>query len=650
MKNKPTNTNKPKTVQPLTAPSKRQLRWPVLFLAFLSVVVYANTLMNGYAYDDKAAITTNPLVEQGIPALPKILVTPYHYGNYGVMGNATGKDDVYRPLSLMLFAVENQVFPGNPLPMHLINVLLFAACVLLLYVFISRLFGSEHPVLAWVAAALFALHPIHTEVVANIKSRDELLCFLFAISMLLAFLDYSERGKRAGLISGLVLFFLSLMAKETSITFLAVIPFVFFCYKNDQPRRSWAITLSALLPALAFVVIRTLVLRAHGAGLGAGVEFIDNALCQAPSASVRLATQIWVMGAYLKLLLLPYPLLCDYAFAAIPFKNFGDLFVWLTISVYLVLAWVAVARLFPGLRLPLSGNKKSDPLAFGILFFFITLSLFTNLFVLLGSEMSERFLFFPSVGFCVAIGWLAEVWLHRPGQTLYQSLTQKKALAALLPLALVLGLTTINRSNDWKDDATLFDTDCKKSPDNARLNTFAAAYGMETMKDQNLDIAGQTAVINLSMERLRKSIAIYPGYALAHRYLGIAYMVTRQHDSAYIECRKAVTLDSFDFISLNNLAIEEMSLRHYPEAISLERRAMVINPGNPFYPCNIAACDFNLKQFDSSIVYNRKAARLDPDNILFMKRLAASFNALNQIDSAHKYEHLVQQREPDFHL
>ena len=155
-------------------------------LGAIAFLAYANTFKNGYAYDDMSAVTQNTIVTRGSSALPEIFSTPYRYGFY------VTPNDLYRPLSLAMFAMEYQLSDGAPGIMHFMNVLIYTGCVLLLFFFFDVLFEKKKTAIAFMASLLFALHPLHTEVVANIKSRDELLCFFFVFSSLLAFMKFAR--------------------------------------------------------------------------------------------------------------------------------------------------------------------------------------------------------------------------------------------------------------------------------------------------------------------------------------------------------------------------------------------------------------------------------------------------------------------------
>ena len=120
----------------------------------------------------------------------------------------------YRPLSLVSFAVEQQLFPNNPHVSHFVNVLLYSLTAFLLYFLLLKIFNRKHPLFSLVVTLLFIAHPLHTEVVANIKSRDEILSFLNLIAALFVFFPVLNRtkieAKDAFRISRPVFFFISL--------------------------------------------------------------------------------------------------------------------------------------------------------------------------------------------------------------------------------------------------------------------------------------------------------------------------------------------------------------------------------------------------------------------------------------------------------
>ncbi|MCW3123598.1 MAG: Tetratricopeptide 2 repeat-containing protein, partial [Flavipsychrobacter sp.] len=398
-----------------------------LFLLFVSLLVYGNTINNRYVLDDLTAITSNDYVKQGVKAIPDILVTPYHKG-YKRIQDTGAIDNLYRPLSLVTFAVEYQFFKNNPTEGHLINILLFAACVIVLFLFLDRVFGRKRTGVAFIAALLFAVHPIHTEVVANIKSRDELMCFLLAISAMLLFINHVRSGKVYQLLTGCVCLFLSLLSKETAISFLLIVPLVFFFYINENRKRSVYITASVVVTTVLYLTMRYVSLKLHN-GTDTSIEFIDNELSGDTSYPVRIATAFFVLSCYIKLLFVPYPLISDYSYKSLPFASIDDPLALLSFGIYLFLIIYGLYRLF---------KYKKDVWAFGILFFLITLVLFSNILFLIGAAMAERFLFYASVGFCLVVAQALWHWGTKNMQE--KSLFAPKIWVVLAPVCIVFAI------------------------------------------------------------------------------------------------------------------------------------------------------------------------------------------------------------------
>ena len=179
--NKPAPKNEPAAQAAVKRVMSLSLKLALL-LGIISFIVYANTLKNGYVLDDSSAIFENTIVHKGTAGISELLTTPYRYGFY------ITENDLYRPLSLVMLAIEYQFFGLNPAPNHFMNIIVFAAGVIMLFFFLDAFFERKKTAVAFIAALLFAVHPVHTEVVANIKSRDELLCFFFAFLSLNVFM------------------------------------------------------------------------------------------------------------------------------------------------------------------------------------------------------------------------------------------------------------------------------------------------------------------------------------------------------------------------------------------------------------------------------------------------------------------------------
>ena len=600
----------------------------VFILGLVALLTYANTLRNGYVLDDFVAIQNNTLVTKGISGIPELLSTPYHKGNF------VAANDLYRPLSLTMFAIEYELFGGSPMPGHLINILIFAGCVILLFLFFDALFEKKRTSVAFIASLLFALHPIHTEVVANIKSRDELLCFFLSFIALNLFIKYAEKGKINTLITGGACMFLALLSKETAITFLFVIPLAFFFYRNENKKRGLHITAATVLATIVFLAIRFAVLKTYHADNMSDVHFMDNPLVKAHGYAERLATAMLVLGFYIKLLLVPYPLVCDYSYNSIPFAGFSNPGVIVSLIVYLSLIGAGIFLL--------TKNRK-DPFAFGILFFLITISLFSNIALLIGAIMAERFTFFASVGFCLLLALIIDKWIGQPKEPGSSIFNNRKIAGVVLTIGGIYALMTISRNSDWYSNTTLYNKDVAKAPGNSRLYYYVGTDNIITAADET-DPAAKKQLIEDGIRALKRSLAIFPDLPLTASQIGHEYFVMAQYDSAELYMKKATTLDPTDTLSNNTLAATYYYEQKYQESIHTCKNAIYYFHKYVKAYLNIGSCYLHMNNYDSAVYYYKQAISIDPENGSSYAHLAKAYTQMGNVDSAKKYEAVIQQK------
>src|SRR6185312_350644 len=188
---KPASPAKPARAADAGARRERSMQ---IVLGVLTFALYANTLGASFALDDLNVIQQNTFTHLGLAGIPKMLTSFYWagYWNYN-----TG---LYRPLSLIGFAIQWQFFKDAAGWYHAVSVLLYVTTILLLFGTLRTLLSKHSPALAFVVSLIFAAHPAHTEVVANIKSQDELLCLIFALLSLRFVLRDDQRPSRTNAI------------------------------------------------------------------------------------------------------------------------------------------------------------------------------------------------------------------------------------------------------------------------------------------------------------------------------------------------------------------------------------------------------------------------------------------------------------------
>ncbi len=622
---------------PSNAVAAVSIRNICIALGLISIVIYFNTIWNGFVMDDVMVLKENRYVLQGFGGVSELLKTP-HMRGYLIIPN-----DLYRPLSLVMFAIEYQLFGLSPAWFHFFNIVTFAGCTIMFFLFLHKFFNEQRLALAVLAALVFAVHPIHTEVVANIKSRDELMCFFFGFLSLSLFMDYMKSGKMPQLLLGTFMFYLSIISKETVIAFVGIVPIIFFIYKNDDKKRATFITGGVILATIIFWSVRTSVLNAYDANQPAGsVEFIDNALSGAPdfplTAVQVFTTKVVVLGMYLKLMFLPYPLLSTYSYNSIPFADFASIRFWLSLIAYGALLYFMVTRFL---------KDRKDPWAFGIMFYLATIFLFSNLPFLMGAELAERFAFFASAGTCLLIALAIEHWVLKAKAIDILQLKTSKVLTVLVPLCLLYGGWTFARNAEWKDNLTLYKADIKRSPDDVRLYHNVASALAEELYEEEKDSLKKLEIDNEALVYLRKGTVIYPGYSDLYVEMARIYDRKKIYDSAIKYNTLALKLTPNNFTANNNLGSVLLTAGRYREAIPYFYIAVQNNPNFKYAYLNAARCYQQLKQFDSAIYNFRKVLEFEPQNYDLYTEIGTSHFMLAKYDSAEYYFKLVLQQKPD---
>ena len=593
-----------------------------LILAGITFLLYLNTLQNGYVLDDVIMVKENTIVAKGFGGIMELLSTP-HMRGYLIIPN-----DTYRPLSLVMFAIEYQLFGLNPAVNHFFNIVVFIGCVLLFFFFLHRFFDGKKPLAAFIGAFLFAIHPIHTEVVANIKSRDELLCFLFAFLALNIYMKYMKEGKIFQLVSGTIVLFLAFISKENVITFLGVVPLLFFFYKNNDKKKAIFITAGTVAAAVAFIVIRAVVLKEYHANETSQIEFIDNALTKAPSIAARIATATHISGKYLWLLFIPYPLICNYSYNSIPFSSFADISTLIALAAYLAMICFAVYNFI---------KNRKEPWAFAILFFLMTISLFNNMFILIGAEMGERFMFMASAGWCIAGAIAADKWLIKIETDDLKLLKSPKVLAFCIPLLLIFGYVTFARNIDWKDNVNLYKIDLAKSPNDARLNYYFGTSLAETQYAEEPDSAKKKEIDKEALSHIRQALAIYPDFAEANAEAGRIFDRMTMYDSAEHYDKRALELNPNHPVAANNLGSIYLVTGKYRLAIQAFQKVITLNPNFILAYFNMARTYVQIKQYDSALYNYHKLLELNPNYSDAFLEIGTTFFSMSKYDSAEVY-------------
>jgi tetratricopeptide (TPR) repeat protein len=619
-----------------------------LILIFaLSFVLYANTLTHDYTLDDSIVIIDNDFTKKGFSGISEILSYDTFMGFFGKEKNlvAGGR---YRPMSLVTFAVEWQFFGKNPFVSHLINILLYGLLGVILYLCLLKLFNPKNEVdnitayfLALATTMLFVTHPIHTEAVANIKGRDEIMALLGSLAAFYWSIKYIYTQKNTYLIGTTLVFFAALMSKENSITFLAIVPVALYFFTKEKLSKIGLATVPYFLVAVVFLLIRSSVLG-EGATIGAEAQELMNNPFLGLDSNERYGTIFYTLGKYVQLLILPITLTHDYYPRHIPTMTFGDWQVLLSLLVYAGMGLVAVWGLFSHKRAEnTTANLTLKTVsAFGAIFYVASLSVVSNLVFSVGTNMSERLVFMPSVGFCLI---LAALIFHFFIKKNNQNRIGWYLVAAV---AVLFSLKTITRNTAWKDNYTLFKTDIQTSVNSAKLNNAMGGISIdEAQKPENA--AQKTQLLNDAIGYLTKATEIHPTYANAYLLTGNAFFYQEEYTkSAEFYRYIAQTFDNPN--GKNNLFEAGKKLvesQKFAEAIPILEEAKAYNPDKKDIYGNLGAAYGSTNQHQKAIDNFMKVIEIEPNN--GKAHLFIGYSYMNLGDEANGNAYIAKGKQLD---
>lgn len=397
----------------------RSIGITLLCLTLLTVVVYGNSLVNGFVWDDEYIIVHDPAVRDPSGAAA-LLVSPDVVKPY------------YRPLNRASYLLDYQLFGMHPAGFHAVNVMIHLLNVLLLYLLGLRLFRAAAP--AVLAAALFAVHPINAEAVNFLTGRNNLLCLFFVLASILAFHQGLTQGSWVRLVLSGVLWFLGLLSKEPAAAAFAVVAVMTF----TVPARTESmqkLRVLALAPFVVFAGVYAL-LRIQALGGAVGASGILSGLAG------RIGGNVYVIPRYLGLVLFPADLNIMHS---LPAREPGAL-------LWALPVWCAIV--IAGWFLLRSG---SVPVRFGLLWLMINYLPISNIIPIPSAPLAERYVYLPAVGLWIIAG--------DRGWALYGRVPAKRALAAAAAVVLLLlGGVTVTRNRDWRNDVALFGSVVRTDP------------------------------------------------------------------------------------------------------------------------------------------------------------------------------------------
>jgi hypothetical protein len=551
--------------------SAKQRKLSYLFVVLLPFLIYFNAIDNEYGMDDYYVTEGNPKTADGIENIPALFTSFY--------AESEDTQFEYRPITHATFAVEKSIFsslPESQLPSekltnnvltqanvsHLVNVLLYALNGLLLLFFLSVLFKDFSFGFPLLITVLFLVHPIHTEVVNNIKSRDELLMMVFLLLALVQCVKYGSDGLKKRLTLLGVFALIAFLSKMSSLAFFGLIPL--FLYYIKAPVKRIFISVGVVLVALTIVLLLRDAIP--------GEEFrtfryFENPLFAEDSILGRIGLGFYTAFFYLQLLIFPEDLSFYYGYNQIPMADFSLWQVWVSMLIFIPLGVYGLFRLW-----------KRDVLGLAVVLWLGVLAIVSNAVYPMVGVVAERFAYIFSLGFVMILAVI--LWRGYAFAKAKFSL-QTATIAFIGCLVFIGGIyswRTIDRNEDWENRLVLYRHDIKHLSNSFRAHTFLADDLFAALPQLVLQKEG-TSYIREVQDLYTRALEIDPKQPNVLNNLGaIQYQYYEDYNAAIAFFDKAKAVDGSNTDMLLNRAYSFAKLNQYSEAVNAFKDALTVDP------------------------------------------------------------------------
>ena len=585
---------------------KGALLLPAVIVAAVSFAVYFNALFDGFVFDDKFQVVDNRWIKD-------FRYIPEMFSKHA-WGFSSRVSNYYRPLMHLLYSATYALFGLQPWGFHLVNILFHTANSVLVFIITSRLLkqstsGPYTPVVEkggeggiekvvtgnlssppFIAALLFAVHPVHTEAVTWVAGITEISFTFFSLLSFYCYIRAEEGFTAVRTIFSVAFFCLAALCKETAL----ILPGIFLMYDLAYKKSGNALPalIKRYIPYLAvmagYFLLRFLVLGAFAPEKGHD-DF-----------SGKLSLYEYVINVfplfmvYLKKLLLPVDLKGWYVFhpitSLLELKGFVPLLGSIAFAVFSFAAW-----------------RKNRAVFFGLSLLVIPL---LPVFYLpaIAVPFAERYLYLPSFGFVLLVAFFINA---------VPTGSRARFPLAMFLLAVIASYSvgTVQRNTVWTDNYTFWTDTVRKSPDG-----FIPRYnlGVELLARGRTDEA---------IDQFQAALRLAPDFLPAHNNLGAAYARKGLIDEAIEELRIAIKLDPESADAHNNLgsALGEKGLSD--KAMEQFRIALSLNPAFADAHNNLGISYLKLGDFDKALTHFEEAVRLNPYHTSYR----ANLNGVNEV-------------------
>jgi tetratricopeptide (TPR) repeat protein len=692
---------------------------PFIVIILLGLIFNLTSLHNEYALDDGIIIHQNDHVIKGIKGIKDIMTKDAYESFYRRM-NATDQlaGGRYRPLSVVSFAIEQEfigaypkdgLYPANCWDTngnkindveedinddgvfnevdcqvkgaslrHFVNIITFIIGVMLLYLFFRNyIFKTNHD-LAFLAAIIFLMHPIHSEAIANVKSRDEIFSLIFISLTFFYSFKFMEDKKTKTLLWACFNFLLALLSKEYAVVLIVLIPIAFYVFdqidfdpktffQTKEFKQFTYIFITFFVCALLMLYLkRNFDVHAKPGQkadtsfwifpfiyLVVGVFLLGNN--KKKDFGTLMSWQFFIMLFYLGMRLVAvklkpgvpdteilnnpyllatqqeqwatkvYVLLKYFNLCWFPHPLSSD-YSFNTIQFRTFASWDTLVSLVLHIGLVIAGVKlilKKHILGFAIAVYFAFLLMIGNILMDIGATMGERLLFHSTIGFVIALAWLILKGFEKLPDSMSLNTKRVGFFALLSVMTFLYGCKTWERNWDWKNDITLFLKDVETVPNSVLVLGNAGARYIDLSDTKNF-VAKREESLEKGIKYLKHAVELHPRYVNGYLNLGLgSYKLHKDRDALfYWKQAEALYpnnpyLKNYYIVMYNDLlnrGYQKAQRGQLDSAIYELRKTIILDKLNPEGFYNLGGAYYQKAKYDKAKFYWEQCLKLKPDH------------------------------------
>ncbi len=579
----------------------------VILIIALGIAVFANTFWNGFVYDDDAFIVENKSI-RSLKNIPGYFVSAQYF-------SAKGEFSIYRPIVTLTFALDYKLWKLNPAGYHILNTLFHVLGGIMVYLVLVVLIKKELPAL--VGGLIFVVHPVQTEAVSWIAGRGNTMCLFLCMLSFYYYTKFRDRvnKKRDKYYRlSIIVYAVALLTKEMAICFpLILIAYDYLMFPGNWSkiiyRKKWDFSLLKEYVPYFILSVLYLALRYFAIGRVSQQSYWGGGIVP------TMLTMSKVFVYYTRLMFLPVNLCVDYSIPVSktlfePFVIFSILFI--------------AGLLFCAFRV----YKYSKLATFGIFWFIIALLPVSNI-VPLQALIAERFLYMPSVGFCIIAAVVTSKSIKR--------VKSDKIVYALIAVIIILYSTaTVSRNADWRSNFTLW---------SKTLDGFSKSYKALTSLGVHYSDEEE---YEKAIEYYLKSLEINPNFNITYNNLGNTYQKVEKYDAAIKEYETAIRLNGNYYEAYANMGNAYKRLEKYDAALANYEKALSIKDSYVDARFNLGVTYGDLGREDEAIEAYGKVVKEDPYHAEAYNNLAVIYRDRGMIEKAIETFKAAVKRDPEY--